>query len=134
MGFILSKRSEKELVGVDKRLVAVVRRALELTKVDFTVIEGLRSREKQRALYAQGRTVPGKVVTWTLRSKHIDGLAVDLLPATGWDDKAGFDEVARAMREASWELETPIRWGSDWNGNGKAREKGEYDGPHFELM
>jgi peptidoglycan L-alanyl-D-glutamate endopeptidase CwlK len=134
MTFVLSKRSEFNLVGVDKRLVDVVKLALELTKIDFAVIEGLRSREKQHALYAQGRTSPGKIVTWTMRSKHIDGLAVDLLPATGWDDKKGFDEVARAMKEASWKLGTHIRWGSDWNQNGVAREKGEYDRPHFELV
>ena len=47
MGFILSRRSLKNLEGVHEDLVMVVQRALEITEVDFTVIEGVRSHEKQ---------------------------------------------------------------------------------------
>jgi peptidoglycan L-alanyl-D-glutamate endopeptidase CwlK len=36
-----------------------------------------RSVERQRELYAQGRTTPGSIVTWTLQSKHIRGRAFD---------------------------------------------------------
>lgn len=119
--------------GVHPSLVAVVRRALELTPVDFTVIEGVRTLDRQRELYAQGRTAPGKIVTWTMSSKHIEGRAVDLLPVTGWNDIASFDAVAKAMKQAGNELGVNIRWGADWNQNGKPREKGETDSPHFEL-
>lgn len=44
---------------------------------DFGVHETLRSPERQAALYSQGRTTPGPVVTWTRRSNHQDGLAAD---------------------------------------------------------
>lgn len=130
--FRFSQRSLNNLKGVDARLVKVVTRALELTSVDFIVIEGLRTIERQRELYAQGRTAPGKVVTWTMSSKHLEGRAVDLLPVAGWD--GDFAAVSRAMMKASKELGVKIRWGADWNQNGRPYEKGETDSPHFELI
>ena len=42
MAYKLSKRSLSRLEGVDPKLVAVVKRAIELTRVDFGVTEGLR--------------------------------------------------------------------------------------------
>ncbi|MDA5480860.1 M15 family metallopeptidase [Yersinia intermedia] len=130
--FNLSQRSENNLKGVNASLVKVVRRALELSTVDFIVIEGVRTVARQQQLYAQGRTEPGKVVTWTMKSKHIDGNAVDLLPVTGWDNLASFKSVSKAMFQAASELGVKITWGADWNGNG-IQEKGETDSPHFEI-
>lgn len=130
--FRFSKRSEKNLEGVNPALVKVVRRALELSPVDFIVIEGVRTVARQQQLYAQGRTEPGNVVTWTMKSKHIDGNAVDLLPVTGWDNLASFKAVSKAMFQAASELGVKITWGADWNGNG-IQEKGETDSPHFEI-
>ena len=134
MTFALGKTSLDRLVGVDPRLVAVVKRAIQITEVDFMVVEGVRTVARQRELYAQGRTKPGKIVTWTLKSKHIDGLAVDLLPAPyDWKDPKGFDAVNRAMMQAAGELGVGLRWGADWDRDGKPREKGEGDSPHWEL-
>lgn len=132
--------SERALIGVHPRLVAVVRRALQLSPVDFKVLEGVRTPERQRHLYAQGRTAPGQVVTWTLNSNHFIhpatgyGHAVDLLPAPfDWKDLQPFNQVAQAMLQAAQELDTHIRWGADWDQDGNPREKGETDSPHFEL-
>lgn len=138
-GRSLTKTSLDRLNGVDPRLVKVVHRALQLSTVDFMVVEGLRTLERQKQLYAQGRTAPGKVVTWTLKSKHLDGLAVDLAPIKtdgqiDWTDLSKFDALARAMFTAAAELGVKIRWGADWNQNGRPREKGESDSPHFELV
>lgn len=132
--FKLGKRSEERLVGVDARLVAVVRRAIELSKVDFTVLEGVRTKARQQELFDQGRKTPGKIVTWTMKSKHIDGLAVDLVPfPVDWSDTDKFMAIARAMFAAASELSVNIRWGANWDGDDKPFEKGEYDSPHFEL-
>ncbi|PWD66514.1 L-alanyl-D-glutamate peptidase [Pectobacterium parmentieri] len=132
MSFKFSQRSENNLIGVNPNLINVVRRALEITNVDFTVIEGLRTLERQKSLYAQGRTMPGNVVTWTMKSKHIDGLAVDLLPVVGgWD--GDFLSISRAMLNSASDLGVNIRWGADWNQNGRPYEKGEFDSPHFEI-
>lgn len=136
--FKLSERSLKNLEGVHPKMVAVVKRALELSTVDFTVIEGVRTQARQRQLYAQGRTAPGKKVTWTLTSNHFVnprtgfGHAVDLFPGT-WEDLSKFNAMAKAMFQAANELNIPIRWGADWDRDGKPRERGETDSPHFEL-
>jgi len=134
----LSSASEAKMRGVKQPLIEVVRKAAQICTVPFIVIEGLRSRERQAELYAQGRTKPGRIVTHTMQSKHLTGDAVDLAPilngAVNWDDIDGFEQIGRAMKEASIGLHIPVRWGYDWDGDGKLREKGEYDGPHFELV
>lgn len=141
MPFSLSAASRGFLKGVDPRMVRVVERAILLTSVDFKVICGVRTLAEQKALYAQGRTMPGKVVTWTLNSRHLPdpktglGRAVDLLPAPyDWKDLEPFSQVASAMLAASRELGIPIRWGANWDGDRMIREKGETDNPHFELV
>lgn len=137
MAYVLGARSLARLEGVDPRLVRVVKRAIGLSRVDFTVVEGKRTQARQRELYAQGRTKPGPVVTWTLKSKHIDGLAVDIAPwvngAIDWNTLRNFDLLAEAMFEAARVEGVKIRWGADWNRNGKPRERGETDSPHFEI-
>ena len=116
----LSKRSLNNLVGVHPDLAAVVKRAIEITPVDFTVIEGRRTVERQRQLLASG-------ASRTIHSRHITGHAVDLMayvPGDEWNWKH-YPRIAAAMKQAADELGTPIVWGGDW-----ASFK---DGPHFEL-
>ena len=67
MSFKLGKRSLSRLEGVDERLVAVVKYAIGISKVDFTVLEGLRSIGRQRELVKRGNSQ-------TMKSKHIEGL------------------------------------------------------------
>lgn len=150
--FKLSARSLRALEGVDERLVRVVKRAIEITSVDFMVVEGVRTREQCAINYGKGRTSSECVakgvaasyarptlakVTWLSNpyaSKHVTGHAVDLLPAPyDWKNLANFDAVAKAMLYAAKELGVSIRWGADWDGDGKPRERGESDSPHFEL-
>lgn len=134
MGFKLGKTSLARLQGVDETLVNVVKRAIEISEVDFSVLEGVRTLERQRELYAQGRTAPGKIVTWTMKSKHIEGKAVDLVPyPLDWNDLEKFNKIKDAMFQAARELDVNLRWGADWDGDGNYREKGEYDSPHFEI-
>ena len=134
---VLDERSEKRLEGVNPTLVSVVRRAAKRLPFSLFVVEGLRTKERQEQLYAQGRTKPGPKVTWTMKSKHLDGMAVDLAPlidgAIDWKDLKKFDQIAAAMIEAGKEVGVLVRWGRDWNQNGRPGEKGESDSPHFEL-
>lgn len=155
MSYILGKRSISSLSGVHPDLERVVRRAIELTKQDFTVIEGVRTQARQHQLYGQGRTAAElsaagvdpslakpreQKVTWTLNSNHAKkadgfGHAVDLVPyPVDWNDLAKFHAIADAMFAAARELGVTIRWGADWDQDGKRREKGESDSPHFELV
>lgn len=131
------KRSER-LRGVDPNLAKVVMHAASLLPFDLQLIEGLRTVERQREYYAQGRTKPGKVVTWTMASPHITGRAVDVAAlqpdgSIDWDRPSDFDQVAEAMFEAAKVVGVRIRWGADWDQDGKPRERGETDSPHFEL-
>jgi hypothetical protein len=106
--FILGKRSTDNLKGVNSDLVRVVRRALELSPVDFTVIEGLRTKERQAELMKQG-------FTRTLNSRHIIGQAVDIVPLpVDWNNPKPFHLVADAMKKAAAELGVRITWGGDW--------------------
>lgn len=134
----LNALSESRLEGVNDALVNVVRCAIKRLPFSVMVVEGLRSKQRQADLYAQGRTKPGKVVTWTLRSKHLEGRAVDLAPfidgAIDWSDGTKFDKINMAMMTSAAELGIEIRWGADWDGDGRPREKGETDSPHWELV
>jgi hypothetical protein len=106
--WVLGKRSTDNLKGVHEDLVRVVRRALELSPVDFTVIEGLRTPERQAELMKQG-------FTRTLKSRHIIGQAVDIVPLpVDWNNPAPFRLVAEVMKKAAAELGVRITWGGDW--------------------
>ena len=72
MAYKLGNRSVQKLEGVDDRMQAVVRAAIGQSKQDFSVICGLRTIEEQRALVAKGASK-------TMKSKHLDGVAVDLM-------------------------------------------------------
>ena len=118
MAFRLSEASRGKLAGVHPDLQRVVMRAIEISAVDFKVIEGVRTPERQAQLYAQGRTKPGKKVTWTLNSNHFvnpktgKGHAVDLLPAPyDWKEGPQWKLMAAAMMEAGKQCKVSIRWG-----------------------
>ena len=119
MTYQLGIRSRQRLSGVHPDLAAVVERAIQITEVDFAVLEGLRSRDRQKELVAKGASK-------TMNSRHLTGHAVDLAPwPIDWDDLDRFRQVADAMKQASEELDVPVIWGGDW--------RTFYDGPHFEL-
>jgi peptidoglycan L-alanyl-D-glutamate endopeptidase CwlK len=118
--FKLGARSISNLRGVHPDLAAVVKRAIELTPIDFTVTEGLRTKERQAQLLKAGASK-------TMNSRHITGHAVDL---AAWVDGIRWDwplyaKIAIAMKTAASELDIPIIWGGDW--------RTFKDGPHFEL-
>lgn len=119
--FVLGSRSRKNLEGVHPDLVRVVERAIQLTKQDFTVIEGLRTKERQAQLLKQG-------ATRTMNSRHLTGHAVDIVPwvngTVSWDWKF-YSEIREAMFQAAGELGVEIEWGGNWE-----RFK---DGPHWQL-
>lgn len=121
MGFKLGPRSLLNLRGVHPDLVRVVKRAISMSPLDFTVIEGLRSVARQKELFAKGATK-------TMRSRHIHGFAVDIAPYVGgsirWDWPL-YDQLAKVMKEAAKLENVSIEWGGDW-----ASFK---DGPHWQL-
>lgn len=116
----LGPRSMMRLKGVHPDLVKVVKHAIEISLVDFTVLEGLRTIERQKVLFDAGSSQ-------TMNSRHLDGHAVDL---GAWVDGQVdwswplYSKIATAMKTAAQELNIPIEWGGDWKMK---------DGPHFQL-
>ena len=114
--FKLSNRSLEKLEGVNPVLVDTVKRAIQLSKVDFGVIYGVRSLAEQEKLYKAGRSQ-------TMKSRHLiqgDGTshAVDLMAYDGnnpsWDIVM-YDDIADAMKAAAKETGAKICWGASWH-------------------
>ena len=119
---IFGSRSLKNMTGIHPDLRLVLDKALQDSPLDFVVIEGLRTKERQKQLVASGASK-------TMNSRHITGHAVDLLPI-GLDGKPAFvwplyDQLGPAVKKAAADLGIELDWGGDW--------KKFKDGPHFEL-
>lgn len=127
--FKLGSRSLKNLEGVHPDLVKVVKRAIEITKQDFACIEGLRSKKRQAELVKKGASK-------TMNSRHLTGHAVDLAAwvdgTISWDHKF-YGEIKEAMFIAARDVNVPLRWGGDWDGDGDTKDERFVDLVHFEL-
>jgi len=137
MSIILGSRSLARLEGVHPDLVRIVKKAADISDLDFTVLEGLRTVERQKQLVKQGASK-------TMNSRHITGHAVDLGVLIGGEvrwDWGLYLKLGEVMRSASLVEKVPIRWGGTWkllsaiNGpiTAKILSRSFPDGPHFEL-
>ena len=119
------KRSKERLKGVKPELVSVLN---ELVKImDVTIIEGLRTEERQKELVASGASK-------TKYSKHLEGKAVDLAPyPIDWEDRDRFHYMGGMIRGIAKQLNVNVRWGGDWDGDGETKDNGFDDLVHVEL-
>lgn len=119
--FQLGATSLARLKGVHPDLVKVVKRAIEITPIDFTVLEGLRTKERQKQLVAKGASK-------TMNSYHLTGHAIDIAPLVDgkvtWDWKY-YNQLAPVIKQVAKELGVNITWGGDW--------KSFPDGPHWQI-
>lgn len=129
-GYKFSKRSIANLKTCHPLLYVLALEAIK--EFDFVVICGHRSVTEQQALYAQGRTRAGKIVTnidgIKKKSKHnqTPSLAMDLVPhPIDWNDIERFKELGKIIKRLAKEANTPLSWGGDW--------RSFKDYPHFEL-
>lgn len=111
MTYSLGLASRAELSGVHRDLVRVVERAISISAVDFAVHDGIRTVAEQKRIVAAG-------VSRTMKSKHLEGVAVDLVPVV--EDKlrwwwSQIYQVAAAMHQAARDLGVTIRWGVVWD-------------------
>ena len=145
MEYRFGERSLSNLENVNPDLVKVMMEAIKTSPVDFTIVEGLRSKERQQYLFSQGRTRPGKKVTNADGIKNLsnhqdeadgkkDGLgsAVDLFPfflgkvqVDHKDTIKNLKLIADHIKKVAASLKIEIVWGGDW--------KKPYDPPHFQL-
>ncbi len=121
MSIILSERSLQRLEGVHADLVRVVKRAAATSNIDFTVLEGLRTLERQKTLVARGASK-------TMKSRHLTGHAVDLAPFVDgqvvWAWPL-YHKLAVIVKAAAADEKVAIEWGGDW--------RSFKDGPHWQL-
>jgi len=121
MAYSFGIKSVKKMTGVHPALKKVLYRAIEITDVDFSIIEGVRTLERQKQLVASGASK-------TLNSRHLSGHAVDIAPYVDgeirWDWPL-YHRLAKVMKTAAKEIGVPVQWGGDW-----IRFK---DGPHWQL-
>ena len=118
----LTERDLSRLAGVNPDLVRVIQRAAAITTMPFTVLEGLRTLDRQEKLIEQGASK-------TLDSRHLTGHAVDIAPL----DDAGkvswhwplYHRLAVIIKRAAQDEGVPVEWGGDW--------KRFKDGPHWQL-
>lgn len=121
MTIILGPRSLARLEGVHPDLVRIVKKAADISDLDFTVLEGLRTVERQKELVKQGASK-------TMNSRHLTGHAVDLAPMINgkisWDWPL-YKRLAKTVKAAAAVERLPLQWGGDW--------RTFKDGPHWEL-
>lgn len=129
---LLTKANRKlDVTGMNKDVAQRVRAvitAMHMQGIYVCVAQGYRSKEAQDALYAQGRTAPGSIVTNAKGgfSNHNYGVAVDLAMYTNdganviWTVDNNFRKIVTAMKMYGF------KWGGDW--------KSFKDNPHFELF
>lgn len=121
MAFKFGLVSKYRLRGVHPDLVRVMERAIKMSTVDFSIIEGLRTIEKQRQYVKSG-------ASRTMKSRHLTGHAVDIAPYVNgkirWDWPL-YNKIAPVIKKAAQLENVKIVWGGDW--------KTFKDGPHFEL-
>lgn len=145
----LSTTSLNRLNGIKPSLHRVVERAIFLSDVDFMVVEGLRTKAKQAEYVKKG-------ASQTMKSKHLTGDAVDIVPYVNgkadWDNWDNIFTMTTAMQKAAVELGVNIRWGGAWvtmnsrsgtpyqwveaykANQRKAGKNAFMDGVHFELV
>ena len=119
--FNFSKASLDKMNGVDSKLVNLMKEAIKDSPYDFGITEGIRTRERQKEIFVQGKTK-------TLQSYPLVGKAVDVKVYVNgeitWDFKY-YKEVADHIKEVAKKLGYVITWGGDW--------KKFKDGPHFQI-
>ena len=127
----LGKRSRSRLKGVHPKLVSVLNEVVKY--FDITVIEGLRSQERQDELVAQGKSK-------TKFGKHVMGRAVDIAPyPIDWDSRDDFHYLGGFVLGVAAKMGIDVRWGGDWSDSSLSKsarttkDNNFDDLVHFEL-
>jgi peptidoglycan L-alanyl-D-glutamate endopeptidase CwlK len=120
------RKSRERLKGVNTKLVNVCNELIKI--MDVTIIEGLRSKERQAELLEKGAT---KVKY----SRHMEGNAVDLAPyPINWEDRERFHYMGGMVRGIGLMHGVKIRWGGDWDGDGEIADNNFDDLVHIEII
>jgi len=132
------ERSSNNLKSVHADLQIIMNEAVK--HFDFTVLEGHRTVERQNELFHQGKSkIDG--IKKLGKHNHLPSLAVDVAPyPIDWNDKPRFYYLAGLIKGiasellAKGEISHRVRWGGDWDSDGKFNDQTFIDLPHFELI
>ncbi len=137
MDYKFGARSRANLDTVSPDLIRVAERALSFGVMDFSIIEGIRTADRQQELYHDGKSQLDGVV---VLSKHQKGLAIDIMPYPAecngvnvWNDKQRWYVLNGLMQAAASIEGVKIRSGCDWDGDGNNADSNFNDLPHYEL-
>lgn len=114
------KRSKEHLEGLHPDLLKVMNAAITFCPIDFGIIDGKRTMAEQKELVKQG-------ASWTLKSRHLTGKAVDVMAYVNgkgrWEADL-YKQIGAHVLKVARNLNVPLVWGGVW----KVRDWG-----HFEL-
>ena len=123
------KKSKERLKGVDIKLQHILRQLIKI--MDVTIIEGVRSKEKQQEYFKDGKS---KIDGVTKKGMHQLGKAVDLAPyPVDWKNTKRFYYMGGMLRGISKQLNIKVRWGGDWDSDGKIKDQTFNDLVHIEI-
>jgi len=120
------KRSKERMKGVDAKLQNVFNEVVK--EFDCSIIEGLRSQERQNELVDQGKSK-------TKFGKHVQGKAMDVAPyPIDWNDRDRFHYFVGYVKGIAKRLNVRVRWGGDWDGDFETKDNQFDDLVHFEIL
>ena len=123
------KKSKERLKGVDTKLVNVLNELIKI--MDCTIIEGVRSEEKQQEYFKKGKS---KIDGITKKGMHQLGKAIDLAPyPIDWNDRDRFHYMGGMIRGIAKQLNVNVRWGGDWDSDGQTKDNSFDDLVHVEV-
>ena len=121
-----SRKSLDRLNTTDDRLITLFTEVVK--HFDCTILEGVRSKERQKQLVAEGKSK-------TINSKHLTGKAVDVAPyPIAWNDRERFTYFAGFVMGIAAKMSIILRWGGDWDKDNQVKDNSFDDLPHFEIV
>ena len=99
---------------------------------DVKILSGYRGEEEQNRLFAEGAS---KVMFPNSKHNKYPSKAVDWAPyPIDWKDTGRFIFVAGRITQLAAQLNIRIRWGGDWNMNGRQTDEHFRDIGHIEIL
>lgn len=128
--YAFGKQSRENRAEIHPALQRILDQAIQLT--DFSIIEGFRDEATQNRYYDDGKS---KLRFPDSKHNRRPSLAVDIVPfPIDWSNRERFYFLAGVIKGIAKKEGISIRWGGDWNSNGKFEDQTFHDLPHFELV
>ena len=134
------RRSKQKLNECDHKLVELFNEVIK--HIDCSVLEGIRTKEKQDRMFAEGKskfTYPSSKHNVT--SANGKSIAIDVAPYDAsvpggipWEDRERLTLFAGFVLGIAQQMGINIRWGGDWDKDWEVNDNQFDDFPHFELI